>query len=464
MKFLLVLCAVVCCSYGDRHPREPEHKGDRMGPGMNEMGNDWGKEPCCLPDQYHAKMGTHNGYRDADGNFGQSKEWAEYNIDFAAGRMHGHETVWTDGKVVNMTYVADFRKKYAKVLFHDTKKCIWFELPGPLVGQCISKTAQFKGSNRIGMGEGSIGTDNWNVKYDGDDVKMHMDIGVTAEHCVPVYSKIAGRVANGLEFRSSTLYFDTMDRVDERVFDTPDECMDATKVDIPDAAKVAIFFQEKFFPTTTPHKCCFPMQWEGKMSQITGANINGQGSTVSVHMPKVAVNYEYMKFVVHEYIAVNGVSTKNMSFIGDLRYGVMYEIDINTKECKKFNIPSVTNTGVQCIPASARAIGQPTLGLKDGGVPTTVWRMTYSSGQVNMSVDMTVTQKHGYCVPLSELAMGENADGTSFMTATGFYDLKGGIDDPSVFHPPETCDGAAVEDLPPDVSALIDGMLKRFAT
>merc|ERR1712062_276029 len=108
------------------------------------------------------------------------------------------------------------------------------------------------------------------------------------------------------------------------------------KIDTPDEVKAMAFIQEQFFPETGAGRCCFPMAWEGKMNTQTGASIAaGGGAFIEAYMPHVAVNYEYMKFAVTEYISMNGVPTMNVTYIGDMRYGVMYEYNIESKQCKK---------------------------------------------------------------------------------------------------------------------------------
>jgi len=459
MKFL-VLSALVACVFADGHFPEVELYPGHGGPGMNMDG--MGKEPCCLPDHYHFKMAVENGWKDENNNHGMSKAFSENWLDFPGGRMTSKETKWEDGHMMNYTSVADFNKKMMKVYDHQSKQCYWFDIPGTIVGQCFNKDAEYQGTMRVGAGENSIATDFWMAGFMDEEVAMKMELGVTSQGCIPMFSNLEGEMG-GLQFKTGGMYFDTRSVIaDDMVFDPPAACMDAMKIDTPDAIKAMAFINDKFFPSSNPHKCCFPMAWEGQMNQQTGANIDGAGGAmINVYIPHVAVNYEYLKFAVTEYISYNGVSALNVTYIGDMRYGVMYESNIDTKVCRKFNIPSVNKEMTNnCLPSSAQFLGSTMLGAKDGGLPVSSWRTNYQSNNLNMTIDMATTDMDGTCTPISELVIGMNSDKTSFMSVSSFMNLKAGVENPEVFHPPQSCDGAEIEDLPQEIADTLDVMMR----
>ena len=473
MKVLVLIC-VVAVAVGQ--PAPPPRDGGRgpppdgrgpppsgKGPDMG-MG-DWDVKPCCFPDKWAGKQYITTSVKDHRGNHDESKSVANFHVDFAAGKLQQEEVVYKDMKVIaNVSFVADFHQQYAKRYCYKSKACTWYQLPKPPLNQCITKKAKFTGSSMIGMGDAAIKVNHFMAESGEEGHLMHMKIGVTADHCVPVYSQIHGELAGGkLEFKRDTMYFDNKDNfTDDGRFDYEKQlsmCTGWEEVDTPDMIKGLIHIQEQFFPMTAPRKCCFPMAFEGQASHINGTNQNGQASLTSIYAPHFAISYKYLKFAATKMVSIDGQSTQNLTFIGDMRYGSMYTVDVQTKECKKYNIPTVSKMGGQCVPAAAHHMGMPTLGLVDGGLDASVWHIDAGTKQV----EMTVTHNHGSCVPVSELSHGELNNGGTFLAVSAFFDLKEGIENFEVFDPPETCNGVPAEVMPTEIEALIGGMIENLS-
>ena len=189
-------------------------------------------KPCCVPDQLEFRMGESIPYF-SGGKAGLTSLTAWIAVDYKAKKMAGNETVYSDGRTMNISAVADFNSMVMYMVDWDKGKCTKTKLPSQeMAGQCLPDDAQYVGTVTFGLGQ-TLRANEWQMHIKDEEARMDVNVFVimTSDTCVPVAESVVGRTS-GAEIAAGMSYFDFKDKItDPSVFDVPAICK---KDDVPE--------------------------------------------------------------------------------------------------------------------------------------------------------------------------------------------------------------------------------------
>ncbi|XP_046554055.1 mammalian ependymin-related protein 1-like [Haliotis rubra] len=180
--------------------------------------------------------------------------------------------------------------------------------------------------------------------------------------------------------------------------------------------------------------CCMPKQWEG-LQNVIGQSVtsgkaaaflvtnvisyDGTNSRVALIMNSTAGSVQTVIRVIHNY-----------------NKGIQYNIDLLTNKCTKSKI--VGSIIPACVPDNAVKGQSVYFGGGKNRLPGDTYFWNQKAPSVNVDIGLTVSPDGTECYPVGEVATGTANTARVFETV-GFLNITKGINDPSVFTPPPSC-------------------------
>lgn len=176
--------------------------------------------------------------------------------------------------------------------------------------------------------------------------------------------------------------------------------------------------------------CCTPDQWETRLGYVFGGAVPYSSAYGSV-------SYDYTNQLLAQnqtFITTDGKAlSQRLLMVGKTKK--MYMIDGASGRCISSDMP--TGIPKQCVPSYFNRVTTITFGDPSAGlVNAQVFQATITGG-----VNITLLMSQENCVPLSQTAMQPG----NTLSIQSFFNLTGGIKDPSVFNVPAACQSRFAE-------------------